>query len=109
MARNNSFKGFKKLDAESREVNQLQENIEQFVKPIQNCPLIDGVLVRDICLVAGEVNEIKHKLGRKPIGWLITRKRADSRIWDLQDTNPTPGKTLSIACSHACQIDIWIF
>ena len=109
MARNNSFKGLKKVDAPSRELKQLQENIEQFVKPIQNCPIIDGVLIRDLCLEAGVSNEVRHKLGRKPIGWIITRKRQDSRIWDLNDTNTTPSKTLSIACSHACQVDIWIF
>lgn len=109
MSRNNSYKKYKKIDIDNQEVKQLQENIEQYIKPLDNFPILDGVLVKDICLEANTSNEIKHKLGRKPRGWIIVRKRADSRIWDLQSTNPEPSKTLSIACSHACQIDIWIF
>lgn len=109
MARNNSVKAFKKIDAKDREVKQVQENVEQFAKYVLNFTPLDGVLVKDICLEAGVSNEIKHKLGRKPLGWFIVRKRADSRIWDLQDTNPQPTTSLSIACSHAVQVDIWIF
>lgn len=109
MSRTNSYKSVKKVDSDNREIKQLQENIEQYSKVIDNFTPVDGVLIRDICLEPNTSNEIKHKLGRKPIGWFITRKREDARIWDLQDTNPQPTTSLSIACSHACQIDIWIF
>lgn len=109
MARTNSKKALKKIDSDDLTVKQLQDNVGQIDKNLDNFIPLDGVLVKNICLVAGEVNEIHHKLERKPLGWFIVRKRQDSRIWDLQDTNPSPTKTLSIACSHACQIDIWIF
>lgn len=109
MARVNSVKKFKKLNTSDKDLNQVQENVEQFSKYVLNFTPLDGVLIKDVCLQAGVSNEIKHKLGRKPLGWFIVRKRQDARIWDLQDTNPQPTKSLSIACSHAVQIDIWIF
>lgn len=109
MSSKNSIRAFKTIDLKDKETKQLQENINNVLTPVLNCPLIDGVLVKDICLQAGVSNEISHKLGRKPIGWLVVRQRRDSRIWDLQDTNPQPSKSLSIACSHDVQIDIWIF
>jgi hypothetical protein len=105
----NSLKAFKVIGTEDKDFNKLQDNIDQVLTPVLNCPLIDGVLVKDLCLQAGVSNEISHKLDRKPLGWMIVRKRRDSRIWDLQDTNAQPTKTLSIACSHDVQIDIWIF
>lgn len=103
------IKAFKKFITKSIEVNKLQQNIEQALNPVLSCPIIDGVLIKDVCLIAGKVNEIKHRLGRTPLGYIIVRKRADSRIWDLQDTNPSPTTTFSLACSHACQVDVWIF
>ena len=109
MSRNNSYKKLKKVDSDDTAIKQLQEYSEQYTRVLDNFVPIDGVLIRDICLEPNTSNEIKHKLGRKPIGWFITRKRQDARIWDLQDTNPQPKTSLSIACSHACQIDIWIF
>ena len=109
MARTNSYKSVKSVNSDNKELNKLQENLQQYTQVIDNFVPIDGVLIKDLCLKAGTSNEIKHKLQRKPIGWFIVRKRQDSRIWDLQDTNPQPTTSLSIACSHDCQIDIWIF
>lgn len=103
------IKSLKKLIFKDREVAKLQDNLEQALNPVLASPIIDGVLIRDICMTPGSSNEVLHRLGRKPIGYLITRKRQDSRIWDLQETNPSPQRTLSLACSHSCQVDVWIF
>lgn len=107
MARN--IKRLKKLDTKSGELNKFQDNVESAFEGVLNAPILDGTLVRDVCLEAGKVNEVHHKLGRPAIGWFITRKRADSRIWDTQDYNPNPTRYLSLACSHTVTIDIWVF
>jgi len=109
MASKNSVKALKKVTSTNPDVQKLNQNVDLIATYITNVPQMDGVLVKAICLKAGVSNEIRHKLGRKPLGWTIVRKRQDSRIWDLQDTNPQQSKSLSIACSHDCQIDIWIF
>jgi len=103
------IKNFKKLDTVNSDLNKVQDNIQTFVEPLVINPTLDGNLVKNICLLPLVSNEVTHGLGRIPLGWMVVRKRKDSRIWDLQDTNSTPSKTLSIACSHECQIDIWVF
>lgn len=109
MSRKNSYKSIKNVSSENKDINKIQENLKQYTKVIDNFIPIDGVLIKNIGLKAGVSNDISHKLQRKPLGWFIVRKRQDSRIWDLNDTNPQPTTSLSIACSHDCQIDIWIF
>jgi len=103
------LRSYKKIKVSDKNITQVQENVEQVLVPVLACPIIDGVLIKDICLSPATSNEVMHRLGRKPLGWFIVRKRADSRIWDLQDTNPEPSRTLSITCSHAVTIDIWVF
>jgi hypothetical protein len=104
-----NIKKFKKINTENKELEQVQHNAEQVLEGIINSAIIDGVLVKDVCLEPNISNEVHHNLGRKPLGWIVVRKRADSRIWDLQDTNPQPNRYLSIACSHSVQVDIWVF
>lgn len=109
MSEQGRLKKYKKVGSTDRVVNQLQNNIEQVLTPVLNAPVLDGVLLKEVCLTKEVSNEVEHKLGRTPLGWIIVRKRKDSRIWDLQDTNPQPTKTLSIACSHDVVVDIWVF
>lgn len=105
----NRIKSFKKIGNDSLVIKQVQENVDQALTPIIKCPIIDGNLVTNVSLVVSKSNEILHGLGRKPRGFMIVRKRADSRIWDLQDTNPQPSRTFSLACSHNVTVDIWFF
>lgn len=102
-------RSFKKTQVKDSETSKLQSNLEVFFKPIINSEIIDGVLLKNVCLEAGVRNEVEHKLGRKPIGFMIVRKRADSRIWDLQDSNPGPLRSFTLACSHDVEVDVWIF
>lgn len=108
-ANSGSLTNLKKLGQSSREVEKLQQNIENAINPIINKQIIDGILLKKVCLQPGISNEVKHSLGRVPLGWLVVRKRADSNIWDVQDFNRNPSRTLSLACSHAVTVDLWIF
>ena len=105
----NSLKRYKKIPSRDNTIKQLQNHVQEVVNPIVDKEVLDGVLVKDVCLEALKANLIEHKLGRKPLGFLIVRKRADSRIWDIQDDNSQPSKTFALTCSHDVQVDIWIF
>jgi hypothetical protein len=105
----NSLKRFKKLPSKSSEVNQIQSNIEEAVNPIINSNIVDGVLLRNLKLCALQANLVTHKLGRPPLGWIVVRQRADSRIWDIQDDNILKKTTLALTCSHEVEVDLWIF
>ena len=107
--RANSLEDFKKINSSSPELNKVQQNIQNSIQPIVRKEIVDGILLQNICIEPDIVNEIHHSLGRPARGWSIARKRADARIWDIQDSNPNPSRTLSIACSHTVVIDIWIY
>lgn len=108
-ARTNSLEDFKKINSGDKNLDKVQQNVQNSIQPIIRKEIVDGVLLKNICLEPGISNEIKHGLGRSPQGWSIARKRADSRIWDIQDFNPNPSRTLSITCSHLVTVDIWIY
>ena len=105
----NSVKAFKKTSFSDKDLSKLQNNIDIVLRPIVNCPIIDGVLIENVNLSTSVTNEVFHKLGRKPIGFIIVRKSADSRIWDAQSSNPTPDRTFSLLCSNAVTVNIWFF
>lgn len=100
---------FKKHSSENQDLNKVQSNIEQFVKQFSLNPLLDGVLVKNIALTSSTTNVVSHKLGRKPIGFLVVRKRANSVVWDEQDDNKKPESTLLLNCSANVTIDLWVF
>lgn len=102
------IKDFKKVANTSEDTAKLQERLQEYLQPITKCPLIDGVLLTDLVLPAG-TNTISHKLGRKLIGWIVVRNQANSVLWDGQNGNSLPEKTLIISCSAPTTIDLWVF
>jgi hypothetical protein len=104
-----SLINLKKVGTQDKDLQKVQQNVENTIEPIIRKEIVDGVLLKKVCLEPGVSNEVKHSLGRKPLGWIVVRKRADARIWDVQDFNNNPSKTLSIACSHSVTVDLWIF
>ena len=95
-AKTGSLSDFKKVGTKDADLQKVQQNVENAITTIIRKEIVDGVLIKNVCLTPGISNEIKHGLGRSPLGWFIVRKRADARIWDVQDFNKNPSKTLSI-------------
>lgn len=108
-ANSSSLANFKKIGTKDPDLQKVQQNVENAITTIIDKPIVDGVLVTKVCLEPNVVNEVKHTLGRPAIGWIIVRKRDDIRVWDIQDFNVNPSKTLALATSHAGSIDLWIF
>ena len=102
-------KAFKKLHFPDQTVRKLQSNVENALAPIINSDILDGVLLKNVDLRFDRINEINHGLGRAPQGWIIVRLRGDSRIWDVQDSNNTKQRTLSLRCTTDVEVDMWIF
>lgn len=102
------FKDFKKVANANDDTMKLQERLQEFFKAIQNCPLLDGVLLTNVELTTG-LNSVPHKLGRELIGWIVVRPRADARLWDSQDDNIFKTKTLALNASADTTVDLWVF
>lgn len=102
-------KALRKLDSENPELNKIQEYIDQSISPITKSPIINGVLIKGIKLVAGQDNNINHKLDRNISGWIVVRKRETADVWDLQDVNDLKKKTLRLRTDVDNTVDLWIF
>ena len=105
----NKINRYKKVPSKDKVIDQLQKNIEQAINPIINSQIVDGILLKDVCLEALKANLVTHKLGRPALGYIVVRKRADSRIWDIQDDNINKSTTIAITCSHNVTVDLWVF
>lgn len=102
-------RAFKKVQTTDKDVNKLQENIGLVLEPVLQSSIIDGVLLRNLALSSSSTTLIEHKLGRKPLGWVLVRKRAQSDVWDTQDSNELQSSTLALNCSSDVTVDLWVF
>jgi len=102
-------KVFRKLNTASRDLNLVQDNVEEAIGDLGNNSFFNGIILKDIELTSGQDNIISHKLGRKLIGWTLVRKRGLGDVYDLQDSNSTPFLTLILRTSVSVTVDIRVF
>lgn len=89
-------------------LQRVQDNIDQFVKPLKNIPILDGILLEGI-EVSTSGSNFPHKLNRKLRGWIVVSKNANEDVWDLQTSNTLPSKTLILKSSGTVTISLWVF
>lgn len=71
-------------------------------------PWLRGSVLQSIPLISGD-NTINHLLSRKLQGWWLVRQRSSANVYDKQDTNPMPNKTLVLNSSAPVVVDILVF
>lgn len=96
------------VQTEDRNVNQLQQNILQALRPLLQNPLLNGEFIESVSLVTGD-NTILHGLDRKVQGYLVVLKSAAVTIYDKQDTNNTPNLTLILNSSGTATVTLYVF
>lgn len=93
-----------------RTINQLQQNISQAVNPVLNNPLANGGLILTKQSLSAGSNTLNHGLGYALTGWFPVRFHGSwAQLFDTQDTNATPTKTLILNASAAVVADIYCF
>lgn len=102
------IRSLKKNSFEDKETSKLQENLDQWTQTIIGKQVINGLVLRSVSLSTGS-NEVNHLLGRTLVGWQIVRQRAAATVYDEQDANPMPSKTLRLNSSAPVTIDLWVF
>lgn len=79
------------------------------IEPFLDRPANNSNILKNIDIQIG-VNIINHKLGRKLQGWQVTRMRnAFAQLYDEQDTNAFPNRTLILFSSAVTNIDLEVF
>ena len=94
---------------DNQDVELLQQNVKKFAKVLEGNPLLDGVFLEDIDLLAGPaITTINHKLGRKPRGWIltdVTSAVAAPLIYRISWDD----KTIELMASLVCNVSLWVF
>lgn len=67
-------------------INRIQTNVSAVLDYIQQSPLTGSVSLVDVAFTAIGTRQVEHKLGRKPIGWIIVDKDAVADIYSAPVT-----------------------
>lgn len=101
--------GLPRFQTDDKALGRLQTQWASQINPLLDLPLLQGVQVKAVELVAG-ANVINHRLGRAPQGYIITRQQgAAVTLYDTQSTNSRPQLTLNLVSSGAGTVDLWIY
>ena len=77
------------------------------MRQVEKAFSLDGVLLKKQTI--NGVTYVKHGLGRAPQGYIVVRRRADVTVFDDQDGNNNPDKTLKLNTAGAVVADLWVF
>ena len=89
----------------------MQTSWSSMLNPILNLPIINGVLIKNVSLIAANnPTQVNHRLGRKLVGWQLSRQRnVPAQVYDTQDSNTIPDLTLLLNTTADIVVDIWCF
>src|SRR6266567_4865548 len=104
-----AFKEFKVIRSEDREINQLQENIRAFSKPIVDATNLDRKVLISIILTAGKINKVPHTLGYNLSGWQVVTQSFPCHVWSGQNVNPSANLFLYLYTSADTVADLEVF
>ena len=68
-----------------QEMEAFQTFLEEMIEPLLNYPGNDIRILPEIDFNLGLQQEIRHGLGRKPIGWRAIKKDEDRRTWNYKE------------------------
>ena len=101
-----AISGFKRLKTKDPELDRVQTNIGELSTQLEMVPLLDGHILKDIAL-STSATMVEHKLGRKPLGWIIVRKNAAQDIYESGSSLDT--KYLTLTAAGTVTASIWVF
>lgn len=96
------------MQTDDQDMHLMQTRWASIINPVIGAPILQGQLLRSVNLITGD-NVINHGLGRNLQGWVVTRLRAPSSLYDTQDSNSMPQLTLNLNSSAPCVADLWVF
>lgn len=97
-----------KFNPQDPNVNLLQTTWKQQLDPVLAQPIISSTIIKSVALTTGK-NTVNHMLGTTLQGWMVIRQRGTAAIYDIQDTNPIPNKTLLLMSSSGVSVDLMVF
>ena len=99
---------FTQIWSPDEEVTRLQSHIKTTLNPLLELPISDGVLQTNLSIATTDT-VIDHKLGRQYEGFIVTRLKSNSVIYESSSTNGTPDRTIILKASATATADIYFF
>lgn len=99
------IKEFKRTVTGDLNVDQLQKRLHEFLQPFTESAIIDGVQLDGVELTTAS-KAIAHKLGRKPLGWIVVRKNSNANVWETAELTD---KFITLQSSLSTTVSIWIY
>ncbi len=97
------MRDLKRIYSTDYKLDQVQQNIIDFINQFRDVPLLDGIAIKNIEL-DGSV-QVVHKLGRVPQGYIVTKKNGNASVWNGEINE----RTLDLLASGNIVIDIWVY
>lgn len=97
-----------KFKTDDEALSLLQTQWSSQINPVLNLPINNSIILSNVSLTAGS-NTINHLLSRNLQGWIVIRQTGNANIWDNQNTNPIPDKTLILQSTSGISVDLMVF
>ncbi len=98
-----------RVHSDDADVQRLRDDVEEAFHELSASGINTGRHIEGLALVTGQANPIKHKLGRKLLGYNVVLQSADARVWDDQATNKFTSKELILRCSANITVSLWVY
>lgn len=92
------------LLTDSRELNQVQQNIKNVLQPVFNNPMLFGVSRQSVVVGSGS-NVIEHGLGHDVNGWIVTDINAAVTLY----RSASNAQTITLVSSGTATVDLYIY
>ncbi len=87
-------------------VERLATSLQRSIDSVTQSPIIAGQLLESIPL-SGIAKRVAHKLGRKPLGWIIVNQDENATVYSSQDAKPE--LFLTLTSSADVVVSLWVF
>lgn len=91
-------------------IQQLQDFVAAWARPVTACQLIGGNLVQVKFPVGGQDVLVFHNLGTSAVNWLLGNLSGAGSIYNSPNAAPTPSKNILLRCTGAgVTASLWFF
>lgn len=97
----------KLLRTADAELQQLQDNVYEVVRPWEGVPMLSGLLLQDVVLGA-TATDVPHGLGRRPVGWFIVRRNGTAIVYE-PSVSAIPDRFLKLQATATIVCTLWVF
>lgn len=103
-ANGNTLIQLKSINFQDKDLQLIQDNVNQALVALQQSPFIGGNLLKSVVLSSSGNNAVAHGLQRVPTVWVLCGNNANSVVWATsQDTG-----FLNLSCSANCTVTLWV-